>query len=400
MDRTEPLALVLATFAVRGFLLASQAHLFVWLRRRLRERGALAAGWIAAVVAVIGLGLILYGDMFQLDVQVTGVRRREPGAVRYLADVWTATAFASYALLLAGGFLGPGRNGSVQPPTADSPPSPERRRLLETAAAAAVAAPLAVAGYGTYIGRTRFEVKETSLVIPGLPKDLEGIRIAQLTDMHVGPFLSPRELETAVAMANEAKPHIAVVTGDIISQLGDPLDGALDALARLKSDAGVYGCMGNHENYAQCLGYAERYGGRKGMEFLRHDARTLRFGDSLLNLAGVDYQRRSRPYLEAADQLIHPGAVNLLLSHNPDVFPEAEALGYDLVIAGHTHGGQVTVEIVEQTVNAGHFFTPYVVGEYRRNNAALYVSRGLGCVNLPMRIGAWPEVSILKLESA
>jgi len=397
MDRPEPLALVLWTFAVRGFLLASQGHLFAWLRRRLRERGTAAAGWIAAGVAAVGLGLILYGDMFQLDVELTGVLRREPGAVRYLADVWTATAFAAYALLLAGGWV---RRRWRRNSPSEAPASPERRHLLETAASAAVAAPLAIAGYGTYIGRTRFEVKETSLAIPGLPKDLDGIRIAQLTDMHVGPFLSPRELETAVAMANEGKPHIAVVTGDIISQLGDPLDGALDVLARLRADSGVYGCMGNHENYAQCLGYAERYGGRKGIQFLRQDARTLRFGDSLLNLAGVDYQRRTRPYLEGADQLIHPGAVNLLLSHNPDVFPEAEALGYDLVISGHTHGGQVTVEIVEQTVNAGHFFTPYVVGEYRRNNAALYVSRGLGCVNLPMRIGAWPEVSLLKLESA
>lgn len=399
MTSPESLALTLWTFAVRGFLLASHAHLYVWSRRRLDERGVAGAGWIAAAIAGVGVGLLLWGDMFQIDVRLTGIPRCEPGALRYAADVWTAAAFLTYALLLAGTFFG--RVWSrTKPDASEEPASPQRRRLLETAAAAAVAAPLAAAGYGTYIGRTRFAVNEVSLAIPGLPRDLHGIKIAQLTDMHVGPFLSPRELETAVAMANEASPHIAVLTGDIISQVGDPLDGALDVLAGLKADAGVFGCMGNHENYAKCLGYTERYGGRKGMAFLRHNARTLRFGDSLLNLAGVDYQRRGRPYLEGADRLMHPGATNLLLSHNPDVFPDAEALGYDLVISGHTHGGQVTVEIVEQTVNAGHFFTPYVVGEYRRNNAALFVSRGLGCVNLPMRIGAWPEVSLLKLESA
>lgn len=392
MDRSIPIALTLTTFAVRAFLIAAQVHLYFWLRRTLRGRGVTSAGWIAAVAATVGAGLILYGDMFQLDVRLTGIPRREPSALRYGADVWTATVSVAYALLLALGFCSRGRRNEYLE-------SPQRRRMLQTAASAAVAGPLAVAGYGAYIGRTRFEVRETEIVIPGLPKDLEGLKIAQLTDMHAGPFLTPRELETAVAMANETRPHIAVITGDLITQEGDPLDDALDALANLKADAGIWGCMGNHESYARCLSYAANYGARRGMRFLRQDAETLRFGDSLLNLAGVDYQRRGRAYLEGAGGLINPAATNLLLSHNPDVFPEAEALGYDLVVAGHTHGGQVTVEIVEQTVNAGHFFTPYVVGQYRLNDSALYVSRGLGCVNLPMRIGAWPEISLLKLVS-
>jgi hypothetical protein len=90
----------------------------------------------------------------------------------------------------------------------------------------------------------------------------------------------------------------------------------------------------------------------------------------------------------------------LLLSHNPDVFPRAAELGYDLVLGGHTHGGQVTVEIVEQWANPGRFFTPYVVGEYHIDNSALYVSRGIGTVNLPMRIGALPEVTLVRLKRA
>ena len=114
----------------------------------------------------------------------------------------------------------------------------------------------------------------------------------------------------------------------------------------------------------------------------------------------MDYQRKRDPYLLGAESLLNPGAVNLLLSHNPDVFPVAAELGYDLVISGHTHGGQVTLEIVEQRVNAGHFFTPYVVGKYVRDRSNLYVSRGVGCVNLPMRIGAWPEITLLTLRSA
>ncbi len=388
--------MALATMAIRGALLCSQAHLFFWLRRLLRDRGLSAPGVSAGLVAFAGLALLLFGDMFQLDVALTGVARREPGPWRYIADIWTAALAVSYPLLLAGGLLLWWRR-RVSP---EPPPSPSRRRLLKTAAVTAAAAPLALAGYGTFIGRTRFELKEVEIAIPGLPKDLRGLKIAQLTDMHVGPFLSPRELERAVSMANETRPHLTVLTGDIITKKGDPLDAALETLSKLKSDAGVWGCMGNHEQFAKCVDYTAAWGARRGMEFLRHRNAPLRFGDALLNLAGVDYQRRGHGYLVDAEELILPGATNLLLSHNPDVFPEAEALGYDLMISGHTHGGQVTLEIVEQNVNAGHFFTPYVVGEYRRNNAALYVSRGIGCVNLPMRIGAWPEITLLKLKSA
>ena len=87
------------------------------------------------------------------------------------------------------------------------------------------------------------------------------------------------------------------------------------------------------------------------------------------------------------------------MSHNPDVFPVAADLGYDFVISGHTHGGEVRVEIFEQWANPGRFFTPYVAGEYRRGSA-LCVSRGTGTVNLAMRVGALPEISLLSLRRA
>ena len=84
------------------------------------------------------------------------------------------------------------------------------------------------------------------------------------------------------------------------------------------------------------------------MRFLRQRAAPLRFGNAVLNLAGVDYQRAAQPYLVGAEQLVAPGAFNVLLSHNPDVFPVAARQGYQLTIAGHTHGGQVRVEILQR----------------------------------------------------
>jgi predicted MPP superfamily phosphohydrolase len=198
-------------------------------------------------------------------------------------------------------------------------------------------------------------------------------------------------------MANETKANVALVTGDLISRRGDPLDACLRQLARLRAEAGVLGCLGNHEIYADCCDYVEAQGRRIGIDFLRTRARPLQFGNSALNFAGVDYQRFGRRYLQGADRLIAPGGVNILLSHNPDVFPVAAEQGYHLTIAGHTHGGQVDFEILHQHMDVARVYTPFVAGLYTRGNSSVYVSNGLGTIGVPVRIGAPAEVSLLKL---
>jgi hypothetical protein len=118
--------------------------------------------------------------------------------------------------------------------------SPSRRQFLKTAHTAALVAPPAVMGT-MFVQRNRIELREQIIAIPDLPAGLDGLRLAQVTDIHMGPFLSRRALEHAVAMANEAKPHIALVTGDLITNPGDPLDDCLEALAGLRAEAGVFG---------------------------------------------------------------------------------------------------------------------------------------------------------------
>src|SRR5262249_865013 len=146
-----------------------------------------------------------------------------------------------------------------------------------------------------------------------------------------------------------------------------------------------------HEKYADAENYTEKQAARLGVRFLRDRAQQLRFGNAVVNVAGVDYQHSRNSYLSDAEGLVTPGAFNVLLSHNPDVFPTAAQRGYDLMMAGHTHGGQVTVEILHQSVNPARFFTPYVYGLYRRGPAAAYVTRGIGTIGVPVRIGAPPE---------
>lgn len=274
---------------------------------------------------------------------------------------------------------------------------PGRRRFLGAVRVALFASPAAVAGFGVFIERHRFRVSEVEVSLAGLPADLDGLRVTQISDIHLSPFLEAGELRRVVAMANETRPHIVVVTGDLITLRDERLSECLSILKGLRADAGTLGCLGNHEATARCEDRAKREGARLGIDFLRGEARKLRFGSAVLNIGGVDHQRMDRRYLVGAEKLVQPGNVNMLLSHNPDVFPVAAAQGWDLTLAGHTHGGQVTLGFLQQYVNVARFFTPYVYGLYRKGRSSIYVTRGIGTVGVPARIGAPPEVGLIRL---
>jgi predicted MPP superfamily phosphohydrolase len=276
------------------------------------------------------------------------------------------------------------------------PFDPGRRRVLHAVRAATFAAPAVGLGFAV-AKRNELRLNEVDIRVPGLPKDLDGLRIVQLSDIHLSPFLTEAELARAVDMANETKANLALVTGDLVTRSQDPLDVCLHQLSRLKSDAGVFGCMGNHELYAETEEYTTVEGARLGLVFLRQQNRVLQFGNARINLAGVDYQQRRKPYLIGAEELVEPGALNVLLSHNPDVFPVAAKMGFPLTLAGHTHGGQVTFEIVHKNVNVARFATPYVYGLYTEGSSSIFVTRGIGTVGVPARLGAPPEVALIRL---
>jgi predicted MPP superfamily phosphohydrolase len=278
-----------------------------------------------------------------------------------------------------------------------APPNASRRLFLGTATRTVIAAPMFIAGFGSSIERFQLHLEEVDIRLPRLPKDLDGLRIVQLSDIHLSPFLSPRQLERAIGLANETKAHLAVVTGDLVSYEGDPLDEALRQVAGLKAEAGIWGCHGNHEIYANAEDYATEQGRRLGIRFLRGENEVLRFGGASLNLAGVDYQRFGKDYLRGDERLAVPHATNILLSHNPDVFEAAARKGFHLTLAGHTHGGQVNVEILREHCNIVRFFTPYTRGLYYRDGSAAYVNRGIGTVGIPVRFGSRPEVTLIRL---
>jgi len=306
---------------------------------------------------------------------------------RGLALGWAILVVPLWALFAVRGA------GSGRPARFD----PARRLLLERIGAAFAAAPASGTAFGIVAGRSRLSLTEVEARIEGLPFDLDGLRLVHLTDIHLGAFLDRGELRRAVDLANATRPHLAVITGDLVTWNDTFLVDCLDELARLRAEAGVLACLGNHEQTAGCEQRAKREGARRGIEFLRRETRRLKFGSATLNVSGVDFRRRPRDFLQEIGPLLRSGEMNILLSHNPDAFPAAASQGYQLTLAGHTHGGQLAVPGLSRYLNAARLFTSYVYGLYREGGSLLFVSRGIGTVAVPARLGAPPEVALIRL---
>ena len=319
------------------------------------------------------------------------------GAIEWVTNI--AARFLHHSGTVAGGF------------------SPSRRTFFQYAAVLAGGFPFLAATYGFAAGRLRYTVERVDVPIANLPPELEGLRIAQLSDIHIGDYMPPREIARAVAMANDLQPDISFVTGDFVSSEGDPLDACITELSRLRAPLGVWGCNGNHEIYAGVEDEAERLFREKGMRLLRATNSVVEHNGGRFNLIGVDYQRDhmtsgepTGPMLREIEHLIRRDMPNVLLSHNPNSFHRAAELGIELSLAGHTHGGQVKFEIVDHSISPARLISPFVAGLYHlpmqmnggksTQKAALYVNCGLGTLGFPVRIGVPPEITLLTLRRA
>jgi uncharacterized protein len=306
------------------------------------------------------------------------------------------------------------RGPSNQPALA----SPTRRRFLERTALAVGAFPFAAGAYGMVFERIDLETTRQRIRLARLPRAFDGFRIAQLSDLHIGPFMSEAEIRRVVGITNELKADLIVLTGDYVTW--DPLtqDAVVNVLAGLKAPRGVFGCLGNHELWTRTQDSITRLFASAGIPILRQERVSIAAGGAgspagaeSLNLIGVDYQTRTsmasrrergfvRQYLTGVDRLLQPDLVNILLSHNPNTFERAAELGIDLSLAGHTHGGQVSLEFVHPGISPSRLITPYLRGWFQKGNAQLYVNRGIGTIGVPIRIDAPPEVTVFELVRA
>lgn len=322
-------------------------------------------------------------------------------------------------------------------PKPDAPPStaedfvpdPSRRTFFRTASVVAGAAPFLGVMYGYAAERLRYEVRRVEIPLTNLPPELDGMEIVQISDIHLSGYMTREAVRRAVDMANQVGADLAVVTGDLITGMHDSVADCVDEVRHLRAPLGVYGCNGNHEIYARAEDLAERLYRQAGMKLLRSENTVINYQGAQLNLIGVDYQRERTPsgrkvqMLSGIEPLVRRDIPNILLSHNPNSFNRAAELGIELSLAGHTHGGQVQVEILDVSISPARFITDYVAGLYHRpllmpdvpkrmgetiklipnapkGLSALYVNRGLGTVGAPVRLGAPPEITHMVLRRA
>lgn len=298
--------------------------------------------------------------------------------------------------------------GGEAPQTNPEPASrPSRRDFFRQTATAAGLVPFAGAAYGILYGRLNLKITNPRIALPHLPQAFDGFRILQLSDLHIGPFMTAREISKIVEISNRAKPDLIALTGDFVTWDAHTQYAVVDALAPLKAPYGVWGCLGNHEIWTHTEDSITRLFAARGIRILRQTSAVIPQGRDSINLVGVDYETENafghhragfvREYLQGVEGLLLPGMVNILMSHNPNTFDRAAELGFDLSLAGHTHGGQVNLEFLHADISPARLVTPYVEGWFQKGRGQLYVNRGIGTIGLPMRIGAPPEITIYHL---
>ncbi|MCC7542149.1 MAG: metallophosphoesterase [Deltaproteobacteria bacterium] len=293
---------------------------------------------------------------------------------------------------------------------APAPRSWPRRQFLELAAASAPATALAASFGGVAESFSDPDIPRVELAFAGLPADLEGLRVLQLTDLHLGIYRQLDHLERVLERAAAMRPHLVVLTGDVADDL-DLLPDALRLAEQVRPSLGAFACLGNHEHY-RGLREVLRAHERSGVDLLRDEQRIVRAGRSRLRIAGSDDPARlhgsTSSYYAASTRSAlgrgPSGDFSLLLCHRPAGATAAARRGASLVLSGHTHGAQVGAagRSAFEPVAPGAFLRgPYKLRSDDGGNARawLYTSSGFGHW-LPFRLGCAAEAPLIELRSA
>jgi predicted MPP superfamily phosphohydrolase len=398
---------------------ATATHVFFVLFFRLLIAAASAAQWaVLAWIAVVGFGATLSWPINLFGIAVFYAvnrtltrpsRRRRGGAA---LRVYTATAFISlfcamfllaswivYGVadgvlgVLAAHAVGPAGQGAVAAGTGSA------FRWIASLGMAAIGL---VMGYGYVFGQHELRVTRTEVPVTGLGRPL---RVAQISDIHVGQNLSRAQLEQFVAAVNATSPDLICITGDIADSPHSDLDEFFPLLAELQARHGVVAILGNHDHSAGADRVAEALRRYTPFIVLRDDAITLDIDAAPLHVIGLDDRGRDWARGLRADAQLDrllaaaPTAVpRVLLSHRPDIFPQAASGDVVLTLSGHTHGGQLAVPwFGGRRRNLAEFITRFDRGLYRDGAAHLYVNAGLGVTGQRIRLWTPREISLFEL---
>ncbi len=278
---------------------------------------------------------------------------------------------------------------------------PQRREFFtQSIAFGAFLVALGVSGFGVKRYYEKARVKRVNIALVGLPEIFKGFRIVQISDLHIGQLMTAPKLKEIVDQVNELKPDLIAITGDLADGSVKQLIGEVDCLRHLSAEQGVYFVTGNHEYYNGADEWIHAIA-QMGIKVLNNENQKISLGNEFFYLAGVaDHEAaRFRPDQAADFKQAFSGLAQdkkkILLAHQPIAVQEASQYGADLVLSGHTHGGQIwpfTYLVYLQQ--------PYLKGLYRYKDTQVYVNQGTGCWGPPMRVGSYNEITEIVLSRA
>jgi uncharacterized protein len=267
-----------------------------------------------------------------------------------------------------------------------------------------LAATLAVLVLG-YLGSRRLVVRHVDVDVPGLAAAFDGLRIVQLSDLHIGPHTPRRFLERVVSAARALSPDLVAVTGDLVDDRAEDVAVYARMLGELNAPLGVYMIPGNHDVYAGWDDVERALRGADVGTVLVNEAKLLHRGAATLALVGTGDpaagrrgSSRAAPDIERALAQVPPNATVVAFAHNPALWPALAKRGVALTLSGHTHWGQFALPRVGWSLASP--FLEHAMGAHMDSDSLLYISPGTGYWGIPFRIGASSEVTLVTLRSA
>ena len=260
----------------------------------------------------------------------------------------------------------------------------------------AVAASVA---YSALIEPRRVEIKQVFLQLPRLSHAFCGYRIAQISDIHLGDWMTPRRLAQVVRLVNAQCPDLIAITGDFISRHPEAhLRDLAYGLSALKAQDGVVAVLGNHDHRAH-VGMLRETLSMSGVRELANDVLTVRQGSDALHVAGVDDPWVGRDRLDLVLESLPAEGAAILLAHEPDFADTSAATGrFDLQLSGHTHGGQIVAPLIGP-LTLPYLGRNYPSGRYQVDEMIQYTNRGVGMIRPFVRFNCRPEITVFHLHA-
>jgi len=271
-----------------------------------------------------------------------------------------------------------------------------RRTFLKGAAALAIASGGACAAHAAWIEPTWVEMNRVDIRIDGLPAAFEGLRFAHMSDLHRHDAVSLPYLERCLKLVAGEEPDALVITGDFVSKSAGYIDPLAEKFDKLTRSFPVYAVLGNHDYWtdAQRISRALR---EAGVEVLVNDAATIERSGAHLILLGLDDLWEGKPDLARALSRATKDGIKIVLMHNPDGSEDIADRGVDLVLCGHTHGGQVTLPFIGPPIVPSRFGSKYAKGLFKVKKTQMYVSKGVGLIRPAVRFLTRPEIATIRL---